>query len=109
MTREEPTDRARRVIFVCTVVAVLYAAVTPFFYRDLTFAFADVDSLTGMLLVRTVIVGVPSMLALAAVVISARPFVGVSIAVSGAIVMASAELLNLPGRVCRWAATTGCR
>ena len=72
MPRGELTDRARTVITVCAVAAVLYAAITPFFYRDLTYAFADVDSIPGMLLVRAIIVGVPNLLALAAVVLSGQ-------------------------------------
>ena len=94
MARGELTDRSRTVITVCALAAVLYAAVTPFFYRDLNYVFARVDDLPGML-VRAIIVGVPTCLALAAVVLSGRPFVGVSIAVASAVVMMSAELLSL--------------
>jgi hypothetical protein len=95
MPRGELTDRARTVITVCAVAAVLYAAITPFFYRDLTYAFADVDSIPGLLFVRAIIVGVPNLLALAAVVLSGRPFVGVSIAVASAATLMCSELLSL--------------
>ncbi|WP_027859921.1 hypothetical protein [Marmoricola sp. URHB0036] len=95
MTRGELTERARTVITVCAVAAVLYAAVTPFVYHNLTYAFVGIDSISGMLLARAIIVGVPNLLALAAVVISGRPFVGVSIAVASAVAMMAAEVLSL--------------